>query len=69
LSTEEINLIEKLEQFITWAGKYPGPLKYEDLIPRIIQHGISPLYLISSSDFQKYISIYERLSDKLKNKL
>ena len=34
VSKEENFLLERLEQYIIWAGRYPIPKKYEELLPR-----------------------------------
>jgi hypothetical protein len=34
ISKKEIDLIERLEEFILWAGRYPIPAKFQRLIPK-----------------------------------
>jgi hypothetical protein len=39
LTSEERALLERLEQFVTWAGRYPIPLFSEAMRPRTLSNG------------------------------
>ncbi len=69
LSDKEIELTERLEQFIIWAGKYPGPLDYTDLMPRILPNGgFAPLDMACiPTDYEIAINLVDKLETKLKD--
>lgn len=39
LAVEEKSLLERLEQFLTWGGRYPVPLSSEAMRPRTLPNG------------------------------
>lgn len=58
----EADFIERLEVFLEWAGRYPIPLKSEDLLPRTMpEGGFAMLTYVKSSDR----TTWERLKPKL----
>jgi hypothetical protein len=69
LSDEEIELTERLEQFIIWAGKYPGPLVYSDLMPRTLSNGgFAPLESVCiPKDYEIAIKLVDKLETSLKD--
>ena len=52
LTEQEKDLIKRLEVFIKWAGRYPIPLKAEDLVPIKIRSkgGAFPTFSISDKE-------------------
>ncbi|MEW6076757.1 MAG: hypothetical protein AB1724_02980 [Thermodesulfobacteriota bacterium] len=70
LSEEEQYLMEVLEQFVIWAGKFPGPLEYTDLIPRYQKNsGYAPLNSVSESDIKNSFNTIDRLAIELEEKI
>lgn len=69
LDTAEEALLEKLEQFVIWAGRYPIPLSSEDLRPRTLDNGgFAPRTCISiPGDFDAVMAFAEKLREKLTN--
>lgn len=67
ISKQENDLLERLEVFIYWAGKYPSPLNYKDLLPRTSSNGKgwSPLTIMLGSDYDVASGLYERLASEL----
>lgn len=62
LDNDEKYLIERLEQFVIWAGRYPIPLEAEKKRPRTLPcGGFAPLTIIRGKDKK----IIDRLIDKL----
>ena len=39
LSEQETDLVERLDVYLKWAGRYPIPLVYDDLLPRTLPSG------------------------------
>lgn len=70
IAEEEYHLLEVLEQFVIWAGKFPGPLKYTDLIPRYSPNGgFAPLDVRSGSDIISSFKLIDRLTKELEERL
>jgi hypothetical protein len=67
LSQEEHILLERLEQFITWAGRYPMPLFSDPMRPRTLSNGgFSPRTTISHpSDFDAILNFAHKLKTML----
>lgn len=67
LDTEEKALLERLEQFVIWAGRYPIPLSSEDLRPRTLDNGgFAPRTCVSiPGDFDAVVSLAEKLKAML----
>ena len=66
LSQAEIGLLERIETFVLWAGRYPIPLKLDDLLPRNQPGGgFSPLTFVTSADFEMIESLTIRLAATL----
>lgn len=67
LDAAEEALLERLEQFVIWAGRYPIPLSSEDLRPRTLENdGFAPRTCISiSGDFDAVTAFAEKLKKKL----
>ena len=70
LSDEENDLVERLEQFIIWAGKYPGPLNYHDLLPRTLPNGgYAPLNMIAiQGDHEVAIALLDKLEFEIEHR-
>jgi hypothetical protein len=64
LNEAESYLVERLEVFVTWAGRYPIPLTLEGYLPRTAPHGGSgSLRIYLSSDPDMIECLPERLLD------
>lgn len=63
LSPEEDELVERLEQFVQWAGRYPVPTKAETIGPRKRRHPELGDFLIYSvkGDSTLCVTIMDRL--------
>ena len=59
LEEEEVALVKRLEEFITWAGRYPIPTKF-------MQRKAPPM--LSTSDPIIFQQLFARLSQKLDTK-
>ncbi len=67
LSQEERILLERLEQFITWAGRYPVPLRSGPMRPRTLPNGsCAPLTVHTIPDDFAAVSAF---AQKLKGML
>lgn len=61
-SREETELLERLENFVSWAGRYPVPLLAEDLYPRQMEVGGQyALHGVSSLDVERVGKIIEKV--------
>lgn len=70
LSDTEHDFIERLEQFIEWAGRYPAPLKYTNLMPRSsLDDSFAILNIEQSDDGIVWKQIVSKMRDKLENEL
>ena len=70
LSETEHEFIERLEQFVEWAGRYPAPLKYTNLMPRSYPDGsFGILNVVKSDDGLVWKQIVYKMRDKLENEL
>jgi hypothetical protein len=50
-SKQESELVERLEEFVIWAGRYPISVKLESMLPRTQPNGgAGPLTIVSSED-------------------
>jgi len=66
LSPEESELLERLETFIRWAGRYPIPLHADALYPRNLVDGShSVMYGVSSLDKKAIIALLQKIEDAL----
>lgn len=67
LSDEENDLAERLEQYVLWAGRYPIPRKYDDMLPRTDPNGgYGSLELFKfPSDGLLAFSLIDKLEKKL----
>ena len=66
LSPEESELLERLETFIRWAGRYPIPLHADALYPRNLVDGShSVMYGVSSLDKKSIIALLQKIEDAL----
>jgi hypothetical protein len=64
LNEAESYLVERLEVFATWAGRYRIPLTLEGYLPRTAPHaGSGSLRIYISSDPDMNESLAERLLD------
>ncbi len=61
LSTIEAELLERLEAFVSWAGRYPMPLVAQDLYPRSFSTGQHAIHGISSLDALQVNDIIEKI--------
>jgi hypothetical protein len=63
LDEDEAYLVERLEACVTWAGRYPIPLKLDAYLPRTHPSGGSgPLTGFHSSDPERVEALVERLT-------
>ena len=71
LRKEENDLLESLEAFIEWAGRYPRPLRYEDMLPRTLRSGgFGPLGGgVSGGDIKVWRELVHRLGDRLRSSI
>lgn len=68
-STKEEELIERLECFVIFAGRYPAPLHSKDLTLRNFKTGgQAPLKMITGGDFDLWIKIIEKIENELEQK-
>lgn len=67
LSEEDRILLERLQEFSTWGGRYPVPKKSEDLLPRKFPHGgVGPRTAHNiPGDFTAVQSLCDRLREML----
>lgn len=67
LHEDEKRLLERLEQFLSWGGRYPTALKSEDLRPRTLPNGgFSPRTTISlPTDFDNIKKFVQKLKQEL----
>jgi hypothetical protein len=65
LSPEEDELVERLEEFVLWAGRYPIPTKVQTIAPRRRRHPQLGDWLIYSvkGDSILCVSIMDRLEE------
>jgi len=65
-SQAEGHLLERIETFVLWAGRYPIPRKLDDLLPRNHPEGGSgPLTYVTSTDFEMLEALISRLTGTL----
>jgi len=66
LSPEECELLERLETFIKWAGRYPIPLHSDALYPRKLVDGShSVMYGVSTLDKKAIITLLQKIEEAL----
>ena len=53
LNEDEQDLVERLESFVIWAGRYPIPLSHEEMLPKTLPSGgFAPLTLVKGTDIK-----------------
>lgn len=57
----EAELLERLEAFVSWAGRYPIPLIAQDLYPRSMSTGQHAIHGVSSLDASRVNEIIEKI--------
>lgn len=58
----ELDLLERLEVNLEWAGRYPIPLNYEDLLPRTMPGGgFATRTYVTSTDRQTWRGLVSKL--------
>lgn len=63
---EEKNYLRRVSEYTLWAGKYPLPKKYQNMIPAKQLGGYAPLTLINvNQDKCTYESLYIKLTSTL----
>lgn len=66
LLADERELLERLEQFIEWAGRYPLPLYAQALYPRAMVDGSeAAMHGLSSLDRSRVAALIERVRSEL----
>lgn len=66
ISAAEAELLERLQLFVEWAGRYPIPLQEENLYPRqMVDGGGGALHGISTADRGKVVKLVERIETLL----
>jgi hypothetical protein len=66
LSKEEHYLLERLKQFLTWAGRYPIPVFSEEMRPRTLPNGgFAPRTIHSIPDDFAAISAFAKRLKKM----
>ena len=61
-SKEELELLERLEHYIIWAGRYPIPLHIQDLYPReLTEGGDAAIYGYSTLDRDRIETIIQKI--------
>ncbi len=70
VTNEEEFLLERLEQYIVWAGRYPIPKEYKALLPReyAIDHNPFNLGYDADADPALIMSLYKRILRELANR-
>lgn len=61
LTDAEAELLERLEAFVSWAGRYPIPLVAQDLYPRSMSTGQHAIHGVSSFDASEVNAIVEKI--------
>jgi hypothetical protein len=62
-TAEEIDLAERLQVFVQWAGRYPVPVRVDDKLPRVQRPGgAAPPNYIMGSDFDDIDALAAKLS-------
>lgn len=65
-STQELELLERLTNFVEFAGRYPAPNKPEALIPKIKPDGsFRGVRTISGTDQFEWKALVKKLTDEL----
>lgn len=68
ISQAEGQLLERIETFVLWAGRYPIPRRLDDLLPRNHPDGGSgPLTYVTSADFEMLEALISRLTGALES--
>jgi hypothetical protein len=66
ISEDERFLLERLEEFLEWAGRYPIPVSYERMLPRTLpEGGFAPLPMISTDDRQLWRQLVIRIRGEI----
>ena len=65
-NSDQIELLERLEVFIEWAGRYPIPKNLDEFLPRTNENGgWGLLSHTKSSDNAVFEKVYSILNTKL----
>ena len=66
LSSEEEELVERLEQFVLWAGRYPVPTNAKNVSPKKRRHpGLGDFLIYSTNkDSELCSSLLDRLDER-----
>ncbi len=68
LNEKEQFLLDRLNVYILWAGRYPIPTEYKAKMPVKFQNGsAAPLYMVTNKDKERIDEVFERLIS-VKNK-
>ena len=66
LTDAETELVERLQHFVEWAGRYPIPLHRDGLYPRELLDGSKGvLYGISTGDDKQIVHLLKKIQDCL----
>ncbi len=67
ITNEEARLLERLEAFVTWAGRYPMPVNSDDMRPRPLGNdGMAPItYHHFGEEHQAIRDLFKRLKKDL----
>ena len=70
LSADELDLVERLEVFLEWAGRYPVPLTHHSMLPRTHPSGgFGSLTYRLGSDREVWHRLVRRLDELLESLL
>jgi len=71
ISKEEMDFVERLEEFVLWAGRYPIPAKFDRLIPKKHREGTKYDFIVYSlpTDAQIASKLLKRLEERLTNEM
>lgn len=66
LSADENKLLERLEEYLKWAGRYPIPLTSDPMRPRAIEEGFAPItYHRAGEDWHIILTLVAKLKEML----
>lgn len=66
LNEDEQDLVERLESFLKWAGRYPIPLSYEDMRPRTQPAGgFSTLAVVRGTDIDVWRKLVRKVQEMI----
>jgi len=71
VSKDEVDLIERLEEFVLWAGRYPIPAKFDRLIPKKHREGTKFDFIVYSlpADVDIASKLLKRLEERIINEM